>query len=127
MSDTPAMILPLQPDPLPLREDGDGGFRLGNSRVPLDLVLNEFAQGTDPESIAHAYPTLQLADVYAVIAYYLRHREEVNAHLRQREEEAAQFRREIESRQSDKGKLREKLLARRCQQKLGHARSGREP
>lgn len=121
MSSTPAMILPIQPDPLPLREDGGGGFRVGNSRVPLDVVLNEFAQGADPESIVHAYPTLQLADVYAVIAYYLRHRDEVDAHLRQREEEAAQLRREIESRQPDKGKLLEKLLARRRQQEQGHA------
>lgn len=107
------MILPLPSDPVPLREDGRGGFRVGDSRVPLDVVLDEYENGSDAESIVNAYPTLRLADVYAVIAYYLRHQDEVKAYLRERETQAAELRREIESRQSDRGDLRAKLLERR--------------
>jgi uncharacterized protein (DUF433 family) len=113
------MILPLQANPVPLREDGRGGFRVGDSRVPLDVVLDEYENGADPESIVHAYPTLHLADVYAVIAYYLRHQDEVKAYLREREAKAAELRREIESQQADRGELRAKLLARRPQQENG--------
>jgi uncharacterized protein (DUF433 family) len=119
------MILPIQTDPVPLRADGRGGFRVGDSRVPLDVVLDEYENGADPESMVNAYPTLQLADVYAVIAYYLRHREEVSAYLRERETLAAELRREIESRQPDGAELRAKLLARRQQQEQGHASARR--
>ena len=62
------MILPFPSDPVPLREDGRGGLRLGDSRVPLDVVLDEYDDGADPESIVNAHPTLRLADVYAVVA-----------------------------------------------------------
>jgi hypothetical protein len=33
------------------------------------------------EGIAEAFPALALSDVYAVIAYYLRHRSEVDAYV----------------------------------------------
>lgn len=115
------MIPSFQADPVPLREDGRGGFRVGDSRVPVDVVLDEYENGADPESIVHAYPTLCLADVYAVIAYYLRHRDEVSTYLREREAQAAELRREIESRQPNHGELRAKLLARRGQKENGHA------
>jgi uncharacterized protein (DUF433 family) len=120
------MPLNLQADPVPLYEDGGSGYRVTGTRVPLDVVLAEFANGAGPESIVSAYPTLKLADVYAVIAYYLRHQEEVDEHLRQREAAAAELRREIESKQRDSSGLRERLLARKAQQEQEHAsaRSG---
>jgi hypothetical protein len=40
------------------------------------VAIREFNNGADPEALAHGYPTLQLQDVYAVIAYYLRHRKD---------------------------------------------------
>ncbi len=115
------MTLPIQADPVPLRDDGRGGFRVGDSRVPLDVVLGEYENGADAESIVNAYPTLLLADVYAVIAYYLRHRDEVNDHLWKRQGEAAELRKEIESKQPDRAQLRARLLERRKQQEQEHA------
>jgi uncharacterized protein (DUF433 family) len=112
------------PVPVPLRAGQGGAFRVGDSRVSLDTVINEYDDGADPEEIVHAYPTLALADVYAVIAYYLRHQDEVKAYLRHRQEEAAELRREIESKQPDRAGLRAKLLARRAQQEQGHASPG---
>jgi uncharacterized protein (DUF433 family) len=114
------MTLSLQADPVPLREDVRGGYRVGNSRVPLEVVLAEYQDGADPESIVNAYPTLELADVYAVITYYLRHRDDVNAWLGKREAGAAELRREIESHHKGRADLRAKLLARRNRQEQGH-------
>lgn len=117
------MPLNTHADPLPLYEDGGGGYRLSGTRVPLDVVLAEFATGAGPESIVSAYPTLKLSDVYAVIAYYLRHQEEVDAYLRQREAEAAELRRQIESKQLDRAGLRARLLDRKALQEQEHASS----
>ena len=90
---------PIHADPVPLRADERGGLRVGDSRILLDLVVDEYHNGTDPEGMVRAYPTLDLADVYAVIAYYLRHRQELDEYLRGREAEAAELRRQIESQQ----------------------------
>jgi uncharacterized protein (DUF433 family) len=119
------MTPPIQPDPVPLRADERGGLRIGDSRVSLDTLIHEYENGADPEGIVHAYPTLRLADVYAVIAYYLRHQDEVNDYLRRREAEAAELRREIESRQPGHADLRAKLLARRAQREQEHASPGK--
>lgn len=114
------MTPPIQPDPVPLVADGCGGLRVADSRVSLDTVIREYECGAGPEGIVAAYSTLQLADVYAVIAYYLRHRDEVDAYLRRREAEAEALQREIESHQPDRAGLRAKLLARRARQEQGH-------
>ncbi len=115
------MTPPIQSDLVPLKDDGRGGLRVGKSRVSLDTVINEYEQGADPEGIVAAYPTLELADVYAVIAYYLRHQGEVKDYLRKRGEEAAELRREIEARQPGRADLRARLLARRDRQEQDHA------
>jgi uncharacterized protein (DUF433 family) len=98
---------------VPLRTDEQGSIRVGGSQVLLDIVIREFENGACPEDIAHGYLTLQLADVYAVIAYYLRHRDEVDNYLRARRAEAEQLRQKIEARQPGRSDLRAKLLARR--------------
>jgi uncharacterized protein (DUF433 family) len=115
------MALTLHSDPLPLRVDEHGVIRVGDSQVLLDIVIREFQNGAEPEAIAHGYPTLNLADVYGVIAYYLRHRTDIDAYLRGRREEAEKLRQEIEARQPGRAELRAKLLARKAQMELAHA------
>src|SRR5260221_2220000 len=83
--------------PPPLRVDEGGAARVGNSRVSLDLVVEQYENGMTPEDLIRAYDTLELADVHAVIAYYLRHRDEVCAYLKRREEEAKALRAKIEA------------------------------
>jgi uncharacterized protein (DUF433 family) len=56
---------------VPLREEPPGVFRVGESRVLLELVLRVFQAGATPEAIVQSYDTLHLADVYAVISRYL--------------------------------------------------------
>ena len=62
--------------------------------------------------IAQQYPSSTLADVYSVIAYYLRHQADVQTYLADRQQKAAQVREENERRFDSSG-IRERLLARR--------------
>src|ERR1700730_16552798 len=99
------MPLTLQTDPIPLHADDHGAIRVGASQVLLDVVIREFENGACPEEIAHGYSTLQLPDLYAVIAYYLRHQEEVDNYLRSRRVEAERLRQEIEAKQPGRSAL----------------------
>ena len=119
------MSLTIQADPVPLRLDEYGVIRVGDSQVILDIVVREFNNGADPEGIAHGYPTLHLADVYGAIAYYLRHRKEVDEYLQIRREEAERLRQEIEATQLNRTELRAKLLARKALMEREHASSGK--
>jgi uncharacterized protein (DUF433 family) len=103
--------LPLRSDPLPLRVDNGGAVRVGRSRISLDLIIEQYENGMMPEEMVRAYDTLVLADVYAIIAYYLRHRDEVQAYLKRREEEAEALRATIEAEHPPI--TRKELLARR--------------
>ena len=118
------MSLTLQADPVPLRADEHGVIGVGDSQVLLDIVIREFNRGSDPEGIVHGYPTLDLGNVYAVIAYYLRHQKEVDDYLQSRREEAERLRTDIEAKQPSRANLRAKLLARKAQQELAHASPG---
>ena len=87
-------------------------IRIGGSRVTLDTILYAFKRGANAEEILKRYPSLQLADIYSVIGYYLRHRAEVDAYLKERETFAAEVRRQNESR-SPKAGIRARLMSRR--------------
>jgi uncharacterized protein (DUF433 family) len=119
------MPLTIHTDPVPLRMDEHGAVRVGDTRVQLDMVIWEFQNGACPEEVVLNYPTLQLADVYAVFAYYLRHQEEVDTYLQEGERAAEQLRQEIEAKQPWRAGLREKLLARRAQMEQAHASPGK--
>jgi hypothetical protein len=97
---------------VPLREEPPGVFRVGKSRVLLELVLHAFKAGATPEAIVQSYDTLNLADVYAVVSRYLTDPTPFEDYLRQCDEAAAETRRKIEARQGPQGNLREILLAR---------------
>jgi uncharacterized protein (DUF433 family) len=91
------MSFSVQADPLPLRLDSGGTYRVGKTRVRLDTVIFAYNQGSSAEQIAREFPTLDVADVHSVIGYYLRHRSEVDAYLREREREAEELRRQLEA------------------------------
>lgn len=106
------MEITLQTEVPPLHRDGAGALRVGRSRILLELVIRAFQDGATPETIAQRYPTATLADIYAVIAYYLRHREDIEAYLIEREQQAQEIRQRIAGRQGDLADLRDRLLAR---------------
>lgn len=97
--------------PIPLWQDPPGVLRIGRSRVLLELVIHAYQQGETPEGIIEMYPALELVDAFAVIAYYLAHREEVDEYLRQCDEAAAALRHTIEASQR-LGPTKDELLNR---------------
>jgi len=99
---------------VPLTVAEGGTIRFTGSRVSLDVVLHRYQQGESPEEIHEGFPTLNLADIYAAISYYLNHREEVEEYLRQQAIKAEEVRRMIEASplHLDTTGLREKLQAR---------------
>jgi uncharacterized protein (DUF433 family) len=105
------MALLPKTEPVPLREDADGVIRVGETRVPLDTILSAYQKGSTPEQIAQDYSALEPADIYAAIAYYLRHRDEVEEYLRRRRQVAAEVREELEERFPPTG-IRERLEGR---------------
>jgi uncharacterized protein (DUF433 family) len=107
------MTLTIATETVPLVIDVDGVIRVGKTRVALDTVISAFLDGATAEEITHQYPALDLADVYSVIAYYLRRRAEVDAYLQQRREQAEEVRKQNETRFDPSG-IRERLLARRA-------------
>lgn len=107
------MINAIATETVPLVRDVDGVIRVGKTRVTLDTVVSAFLNGATAEEISQQYPPLDLADVYSVIAYYLRRRVEVDAYLDQRREHAERVRRQNESRFDPSG-IRDRLLARRA-------------
>lgn len=98
-------------EPVPLATDADGVIRVAGTRVPLETVIDAYETGSKPEEIAQNFDVLRLDDVYAVITYYLRHRDEVAAYMAEREALAAKIREEVE-REFPQNGLRERLLAR---------------
>lgn len=63
----------------------DSEIRLVGHRIGLDHFLDYFNQGFTAEMILCQFPTLELATIHKVIAFYLDHREEVDryaAHYR---------------------------------------------
>jgi uncharacterized protein (DUF433 family) len=105
--------LALATEPIPLHTDQGGVVRVGSTRVTLDSVVYAFQEGATAEQILEQYPSLRLADVYAVISYYLRHGEEVDAYVNEQRRQAEEVRRQDEAR-FDRSGIRERLLARRA-------------
>jgi uncharacterized protein (DUF433 family) len=82
---------------VPLREEPAGVFRVGNTRVLLELVLDAYKRGESPEAIVRSYRSLRLADVYAVITRYLADRAPFDEYLRHCDEEAELVRKKLDA------------------------------
>lgn len=106
------MSFPVVAEPAPLTMADGGVIRVGDTRVTLDTVVAAFLDGATAEEIVFQYPSLDLADTYAAISYYLRHRSEVQTYLRQREQHSRSVRQQNEGQFPPEG-VRARLLARR--------------
>ena len=85
---------------------------VSGTRVSLDSVVHAFVSGSSAETIAQAFPMLNLEQVYGAITFYLAHREEVDRYL--------------EARQRDFGvKRRRAVMAIRCSTRSWPTPSGR--
>jgi uncharacterized protein (DUF433 family) len=106
------MTITIEPEAPPLRVDESGAIRVGKTRVLFVLVVRAFQDGATPEEIVRAYDTLDLADTYAAIAYYLRHRADVEQYLAEYDRQAEENRLKIEERQGSQVGVRERLQRR---------------
>lgn len=108
------MTLAILAEPAPLTINLDGVVKVGGTRVTLDTIITVFKQGATAEEIVCRYPSLRLGDVYASIAFYLNHQEDVEAYLQQRQQQAQEIRQMNETRFDPQG-LRDRLLSRRVE------------
>lgn len=65
----------------PIRVDGAGVARIADTRVTLSQVVDAFLRGASAEEISLRYDVLELGDIYATLAHYLHHREQIDSHL----------------------------------------------
>ena len=81
-----------------------GKPRIAGHRIKVqDIVIWHDRMGMSPDEIIYQYPSITLADVYAALAYYHDHREEI----RQQIEEGENFAKQL---QGNKPSLIEKIL-----------------
>lgn len=102
----------LSAEPAPLRWDDGGVLRVGQTRVRLDSIIAAFSAGSSAEEILLKFPSLDLKDIYGVLAYYLWHQEEVDAYLQSRSDAALAAQQSAEA-QFPRNGIRERLLARK--------------
>lgn len=102
----------IQPEPVPLIKDDAGRLMVPGTRISLDVLVDAFKRGKTPEAIHEGYETVSLTDVYAILAYYLRHRGEVEDYLVEQERAGDEVQARIEAIYPPEEGLRAKLLAR---------------
>jgi len=66
-----------------VQQTTDGTWRIVDSRVSLDSVVYAYWDGMSPEAITEEFPSLRVEYVYGAIAFYLRHRSEIDDYLSQ--------------------------------------------
>jgi uncharacterized protein (DUF433 family) len=89
----------------------EGVWLVTGTRIPVDTILERFLDGATPEEIVLRYPALELAAVYEIIAYYLRHQYEVSAYLEQAALQQANLQAANEAKYAPVG-IRGRLLSR---------------
>jgi uncharacterized protein (DUF433 family) len=90
-------MIEIKADPVPMAVDKRGMVRIAGTRITLDTIVGAYNRGDTPDEIVYGFPSLSLADVHAVIAYYLRHREMVDAYIAENHRKAQEALREYEA------------------------------
>jgi uncharacterized protein (DUF433 family) len=98
--------------PVPLVAGDDGVIRVRGTRVTLDSIVDAFRLGGTAEEISQQYPTMALAEVYSILAFYLHHQSEIDDYIRKGQSDAERLRARVEKRFPPDG-IRARLLARR--------------
>ncbi|MGH2560204.1 MAG: DUF433 domain-containing protein [Thermomicrobiales bacterium] len=77
--------------------------RIAGSRIRvLDVVIWHDQMGMSPEEIVEEFPTITLGDVYAALAYYWDHRNDIQAAIAREHEIAEKYRKIYPSRAQEK-------------------------
>jgi uncharacterized protein (DUF433 family) len=97
--DMTTATLPTEPLSIPFQLDEYGTYRIGNTRIPRERVIECYRRGESAADIVGSFPDLRLADVFAVFSYYLNHEEEVNEYCRHQDEAGREVLARIEAAQ----------------------------
>ena len=57
-------------------------IRIKGTRVSIEIVIEKFLEGANPEEIQRHHPHLTLKQIYATITYYLFNQERVDAYIK---------------------------------------------
>lgn len=107
-----------QTQTLPFQVSDDGTIRIARSRVSLESVIHHYKLGASAEQIVHKFPTLDLADAYSIISYYLNNQASVEEYIREQEEKGSRLQEKVESdphHQRSTAALRARIQTRKSQ------------
>jgi uncharacterized protein (DUF433 family) len=78
----------------------EGGWRIAESRVSLDSLVDAYWEGQSPEAIAEDFRSLSLEQIHGAIAFYLRNRKTIDVYLAGQEGRWEQLRQDSEAKHS---------------------------
>jgi uncharacterized protein (DUF433 family) len=93
-----------------LSQDADGAIHVTGHRIGLQDLVYYYNEGYSPEALLEAFPTLSLALVHKVIAFYLEDQVDVDAYVATCEAEMER-QRALAPRGPDAAELRRRLAA----------------
>ncbi|MGH9846185.1 MAG: DUF433 domain-containing protein [Blastocatellia bacterium] len=99
---------------IPLTKLNDGTIIVTGTPIALEIVVARHNAGDTPDEIKRGFPSLDLADIYFVVAYYLSHRAEVDTYIQGQQERSERVRQWLESDESYRvqmADLRERMNA----------------
>ncbi|HMF13354.1 MAG TPA: DUF433 domain-containing protein [Gemmataceae bacterium] len=96
-----------------LTRDADGHIHVTGHRIGLQDLVFYYREGYSAEALLEAFPTLSLALVHKVIAFYLEHSVEVDAYVTACEAKMERLRAGA-SKGPDAAELRRRLAARQA-------------
>jgi uncharacterized protein (DUF433 family) len=86
-----------------------GKPRIDGHRITVKhIILDHQREGKSPDEIASAYPSLTLSDIYAALAYYHDHRDDIDADIKADDDHWAEIQ------QQDSGRLIDRLRQRKA-------------
>jgi len=86
------------PETVPLNQWDDGSIRVIGSRLKLDMLVHCFQVGDTLEEIHEGFPSVNIAQIRAILGWYLAHKAEADEYLREGEEEAEKLLQELANR-----------------------------
>jgi uncharacterized protein (DUF433 family) len=109
-----SVAMPLEPIAVPLAPNANGTLYVRDTGVRLERIIYAYKAGHSPADIVDMFDALRLADVFAVICYYLDHQEEVDGYMEEYERESMAIRKKIEARQPSQDEIKTELLSRKA-------------